>query len=77
MDEFQFLGFAALFIWLIPSPISWVSAWRKDIKYKKEYEKLEEFLNTRMEIEASGLNTLQASYKKLQEENENLRINFF
>jgi len=30
-----------------------------------------------MEIEASGLNTLQASYKKLQEENENLRIDFF
>ena len=74
MDEFQFLGFVAIFIWLIPSPISWVSAWRKDIKYKEEYEKLKKFLNSRMEIEANGLNTLKASHKKLQEENENLRV---
>jgi len=43
MDEFQFLGFAALFIWLIPSPISWVSAWRKDTKYKKNMKNSKNF----------------------------------
>lgn len=74
MDDLQFWGFVALCIWLIPSPISWIISLQKDFKHKKEYEGLKEFLNSRMEIEASGLNTLKADHKKLQEENENLRI---
>jgi hypothetical protein len=54
--------------------IVWIRQWRAGAAMRKEMEELKKHLQTQMSITAKGYEEMQQDLKRLQQENENLRI---